>query len=226
MKLHEITLPLNEVNLGAIPGAIGGMIKQAVTGNTPQALPGQERRAGMQLTTPLFQQQAQSMKRTWAAAVQAEMAARGVTDIRKLPSNRLQDIMKSYIEDRLFAGRMRIQDLSAPLPNMINQVTQSIVNNSADLSDPALNKSFEDLAKYVQNAMASDVFSRGKRGAPGVPAPGGTSGVSDPEIQQLQQQFAREISMMQSAGRRYNQAIRPTPNKLINAVAGGLGLLP
>lgn len=226
MKLHEITLPLNEVNLGAIPGAIGGMIKQAVTGNTPQALPGQERRAGMQLTTPLFQQQAQSMKRTWAAAVQAEMAARGVTDIRKLPPNRLQDIMKGYIEDRLFAGRMRIQDLSAPLPNMINQVTQSIVNNSADLSDPALNKSFEDLAKYVQNAMASDVFSRGKRGVPGVPAPGGTSSASDPEIQQLQQRFAREISMMQSAGRRYNQAIRPTPNKLINAVAGGLGLLP
>jgi len=159
MKLHEITLPLNEVNWGAIPGALGGIAKQAMGIEPAPALPGQERRAGMQLTSPLFQQQAQSMKRTWAAAVQAEMAARGVTDIRKLPPNRLQDIMKSYIEDRLFAGRMRIQDLSAPLPNMINQVTQSIVNNSADLRDPALNKSFEDLAKYVQNALASDVFS-------------------------------------------------------------------
>ena len=225
MKLVEITLPVNEVNLGAIPGALGSLIGQAVTDNTPGAMPGQERRAGMQLTSKLTDQQAQSMKKTWAAAVQAEMAARGINDIRRLPANRLLDLMNSYIEDRLFAGRMKINDLSAPLPNMINQAAQRIVNNSADLSDPTLNKSFGDLAKLVQNAMASDVFTRGKRGAPGVPVPGGSAGASDPEIQQIQQQFAREIQNLQALGRKYSQPIRPTSNKLINAIAGGLGLL-
>jgi hypothetical protein len=186
------------------------------------ALPGQERRAAKQLAAPLTKQQADSMKKTWAAAVQAEMAARNVNDIRLLPANRLRQIMTSYIENTLFAGRMRIADLSAPLPNMINQVTQSIINNSADLSDPSLDRSFQELAKYIQNAMASDVFTRGQRSVAGAPA----AGASDPEIQQIQQQFAREIQTMQSLGRRYNQPIRPTQNKLINAIAGGLGLLP
>lgn len=226
MKLFEITQPVNEVNWGAIPGALGGIAKQAMGIEPAPVPPGQERRAGMQLTTPLTNQQADSMKKTWAAAVQAEMAARGITDIRKLPPTRLQDIMKTYIENRLFAGRMRVSDLSAPLPNLINQATQRIINNSGDLSDPTLDKSFEDLAKYIQNAMASDVFTRGKRGVPGMPAPGGVAGASDPEIQQIQQQFAREIALMQSAGRRYNQPIQPTRNKLINAIADGLGLLP
>ena len=222
MKLFEITQPVNEVNWGAIPGALGGIAKQAMGIEPAPALPGQERRAGMQLTTPLTNQQADSMKKTWAAAVQAEMAARNVNDIRLLPANRLRQIMTSYIENTLFAGRMRIADLSAPLPNMINQVTQSIINNSADLSDPSLDRSFQELAKYIQNAIASHVFTRGQRGVAGAPA----AGASDPEIQQIQQQFAREIQTMQSLGRRYNQPIRPTQNKLINAIADGLGLLP
>ena len=222
MKLFEITQPVNEVNWGAIPGALGGIAKQAMGIEPAPALPGQERRAGMQLTTPLTNQQADSMKKTWAAAVQAEMAARNVNDIRLLPANRLRQIMTSYIENTLFAGRMRIADLSAPLPNMINQVTQSIINNSADLSDPSLDQSFQELAKYIQNAIASNVFTRGQRGVAGAPA----AGASDPEIQQIQQQFAREIQTMQSLGRRYNQPIRPTQNKLINAIADGLGLLP
>ena len=224
MKLFEITQPVNEVNWGAIPGALGGIAKQAMGIEPAPALPGQERRAGMQLTTPLTNQQADSMKKTWAAAVQAEMAARKVNDIRLLPPDRLRQIMTSYIENTLFYGRMQIADLSAPLPNMINQVTQSIINNSADLSDPSLDQSFQELAKYIQNAMASDVFTRGQRGVAGAPAAGSVAG--DPEIQQIQQQFAREIQTMQSLGRRYNQPIRPTQNKLINAIADGLGLLP
>lgn len=226
MKLFEITQPVNEVNWGAIPGALGGIAKQAMGIEPDPALPGQERRAAKQLVAPLTKQQADSMKKTWAAAVQAEMAARNVNDIRLLPANRLRQIMTSYIEDRLFAGRMRIADLNSPFPTRINQVTQSIINNSADLSDPSLDQSFQELAKYIQNAMASDVFTRGKRGVPGMPAPGGTADASDPEIQQIQQQFAREIALMQSAGRRYNQPIQPTRNKLINAIADGLGLLP
>ena len=221
MKLFEITQTVNEVNWGAIPGALGGIAKQAMGIEPAPALPGQERRAAKQLAAPLTKQQADSMKKTWAAAVQAEMAARNVNDIRLLPANRLRQIMTSYIENRLFDRRMQIADLSAPLPNMINQVTQSIINNSADLSDPSLDQSFQELAKYIQNAMASDVFTRGQRGVAG-----GVAGASDPEIQQIQQQFAREIQTMQSLGRRYNQPIRPTQNKLINAIADGLGLLP
>lgn len=226
MKLFEITQPVNEVNWGAIPGALGGIAKQAMGIEPAAALPGQERRAAKQLAAPLTKQQADSMKKTWAAAVQAEMAARNVNDIRLLPANRLRQIMTSYIENTLFAGRMRITDLNSPFPTRINQVTQSIINNSADLSDPSLDQSFQELAKYIQNAMASDVFTRGRRGVPGAPAPGGVAGASDPEIQQIQQQFAREIQTMQSLGRRYSQPIRPTQNKLINAIAGGLGLLP
>lgn len=226
MKLFEITQPVNEVNWGAIPGALGGIAKQAMGIEPAPALPGQERRAAKQLAAPLTKQQADSMKKTWAAAVQAEMAARNVNDIRLLPANRLRQIMTSYIENTLFAGRMRITDLNSPFPTRINQVTQSIINNSADLSDPSLDQSFQELAKYIQNAMASDVFTRGRRGVPGAPAPGGVAGASDPEIQQIQQQFAREIQTMQSLGRRYSQPIRPTQNKLINAIAGGLGLLP
>lgn len=226
MKLFEITQPVNEVNWGAIPGALGGIAKQAMGIEPAAALPGQERRAAKQLAAPLTKQQADSMKKTWAAAVQAEMAARNVNDIRLLPANRLRQIMTSYIENTLFAGRMRITDLNSPFPTRINQVTQSIINNSADLSDPSLDQSFQELAKYIQNAMASDVFTRGRRGVAGAPAAGGVAGASDPEIQQIQQQFAREIQTMQSLGRRYNQPIRPTQNKLINAIAGGLGLLP
>ena len=221
MKLFEITQPVNEVNWGAIPGALGGIAKQAMGIEPAPALPGQERRAAKQLAAPLTKQQADSMKKTWAAAVQAEMAARNVNDIRLLPANRLRQIMTSYIENRLFNGRMRIADLNSPFPTRINQVTQSIINNSADLSDPSLDQSFQELAKYIQNAMASDVFTRGQRGVAG-----GVAGASDPEIQQIQQQFAREIQTMQSLGRRYNQPIRPTQNKLINAIADGLGLLP
>ena len=221
MKLFEITQTVNEVNWGAIPGALGGIAKQAMGIEPAPALPGQERRAAKQLAAPLTKQQADSMKKTWAAAVQAEMAARNVNDIRLLPANRLRQIMTSYIENRLFNGRMRIADLNSPFPTRINQVTQSIINNSADLSDPSLDQSFQELAKYIQNAMASDVFTRGQRGVAG-----GVAGASDPEIQQIQQQFAREIQTMQSLGRRYNQPIRPTQNKLINAIADGLGLLP
>ena len=221
MKLYEITQTVNEVNWGAIPGALGGIAKQAMGIEPAPALPGQERRAAKQLAAPLTKQQADSMKKTWAAAVQAEMAARNVNDIRLLPANRLRQIMTSYIENRLFNGRMRIADLNSPFPTRINQVTQSIINNSADLSDPSLDQSFQELAKYIQNAMASDVFTRGQRGVAG-----GVAGASDPEIQQIQQQFAREIQTMQSLGRRYNQPIRPTQNKLINAIADGLGLLP
>lgn len=226
MKLFEITQPVNEVNWGAIPGALGGIAKQAMGIEPAAALPGQERRAAKQLAAPLTKQQADSMKKTWAAAVQAEMAARNVNDIRLLPANRLRQIMTSYIENTLFAGRMRITDLNSPFPTRINQVTQSIINNSADLSDPSLDQSFQELAKYIQNAMASDVFTRGRRGVAGAPAAGGVAGAGDPEIQQIQQQFAREIQTMQSLGRRYSQPIRPTQNKLINAIAGGLGLLP
>ena len=226
MKLFEITQPVNEVNWGAIPGALGGIAKQAMGIEPASALPGQERRAAKQLAAPLTKQQADSMKKTWAAAVQAEMAARNVNDIRLLPANRLRQIMTSYIENTLFAGRMRIADLNSPFPTRINQVTQSIINNSADLSDPSLDQSFQELAKYIQNAMASDVFTRGQRGVAGAPAAGSVAGASDPEIQQIQQQFAREIQTMQSLGRRYSQPIRPTQNKLINAIAGGLGLLP
>ena len=222
MKLFEITQTVNEVNWGAIPGALGGIAKQAMGIEPAPALPGQERRAAKQLAAPLTKQQADSMKKTWAAAVQAEMAARNVNDIRLLPANRLRQIMTSYIENRLFNGRMRIADLNSPFPTRINQVTQSIINNSADLSDPSLDRSFQELAKYIQNAMASDVFTRVQRGVAGAPA----AGASDPEIQQIQQQFAREIQTMQSLGRRYNQPIRPTQNKLINAIADGLGLLP
>ena len=221
MKLFEITQTVNEVNWGAIPGALGGIAKQAMGIEHAPALPGQERRAAKQLAAPLTKQQADSMKKTWAAAVQAEMAARNVNDIRLLPANRLRQIMTSYIENRLFNGRMRIADLNSPFPTRINQVTQSLINNSADLSDPSLDQSFQELAKYIQNAMASDVFTRGQRGVAG-----GVAGASDPEIQQIQQQFAREIQTMQSLGRRYNQPIRPTQNKLINAIADGLGLLP
>lgn len=226
MKLFEITQPVNEVNWGAIPGALGGIAKQAMGIEPAAALPGQERRAAKQLAAPLTKQQADSMKKTWAAAVQAEMAARNVNDIRLLPANRLRQIMTSYIENTLFAGRMRIADLNSPFPTRINQVTQSIINNSADLSDPSLDQSFQELAKYIQNAMASDVFTRSQRGVAGAPAAGGVAGAGDPEIQQIQQQFAREIQTMQSLGRRYNQPIRPTQNKLINAIADGLGLLP
>ena len=227
MKLIEITKPnqvppVNEINLSAIPGAIGGIAKQAMGVQPAAALPGRERSAATQATTPLTDQQAQSMKRTWAAAVQAEMAARNITDINKLPPMRLREIMDSYIEDRLLGGRMRIQDLSAPAPGLINRASQAIINNSGDLSDPALNKAFQDLAKVIQSVMASDVFTRGKRGTPQGPVPGVAG---DPEIQAIQQQFAREIGTMQALGRRYSQPIRPTPNKMINAIAQGLGLL-
>ena len=173
MKLFEITQTVNEVNWGAIPGALGGIAKQAMGIEPAPALPGQERRAAKQLAAPLTKQQADSMKKTWAAAVQAEMAARNVNDIRLLPANRLRQIMTSYIENRLFDGRMRIADLNSPFPTRINQVTQSIINNSADLSDPSLDQSFQELAKYIQNAMASDVFTRSQRGVAGAPAAGG-----------------------------------------------------
>ena len=230
MKLHEITLPVTEVNLGAIPGALAGIAKQAIMQNPgqdtpragPVAVPGQEQNVAYALTNDLIKKQGQSAYSTWQQAVQAKLGEFGVSDANQLPRREIETTIKNYVEQRLLDGQSldSIQSLPA-LTNSIRQTMQTIVLNTMNnqWKDPKTADAWMRLVKGLRIAQAQDVKQMAASGQ--LPS---STGV-DAETQQLQRQFAGQISAMKAAARNHRQQINPTSNKLINAIAGSLGLV-
>jgi hypothetical protein len=225
MKLHEITLPVNEVNVGAIPGALADIARQAIMRNPesdrvgPVATPGQEQNMAYALTNDLVKKQGQSANQVWQQAIQAKLEEFGVSDAGQLPRKEIEKTLTDYINRSLLAGQSVANIQGQPvLLNSIQQTMQTIVLNTMNnqWKDPKTADAWMRLVKGLRIAQAQDVKQMQS-------AVGNTG--ADPETQQLQKRFATQIAAMKSSTQRHNQSIRPTPNRLINAIAGALGLM-
>lgn len=220
MQIHEI-FPFQR--MASLAGAAAGALTQPLR-DPDTVTAGQARKAAIAMTSPLVKQQAASAKSAWTQMVQAELNRNKVADLRKLPSGNLVQLLRNYTESNLLGGKAKIKDLRAPLPYLLNQAIQTIVNNSQDMANPSLNAAFETLARYAQAAMASDVFA-GPTGPRARREDVNNPDADEEEMQQLQQAFETEINRIKFMGRNYQEPINATPNKLINAIARGIGVL-
>ena len=237
MEIHEITQrkhkakQLDEVNFSAIPGALAGIAKQAITGQTTTAVPGQERNVAYDVTDDLVKQQANSAYQTWQQAVQAKLQEFGVSDASKLSRREIETTLKNYVEQRLLDGRQSIDTLQGQpaITNSIKQTMQTIVLNtlSNDWKDPKTADAWMRLVKGLRIAQSQDVRQMSATGQlPGAAAGGG--GISlNPQTQRIAQQIAPYTTQMaRLLPTNYNSAqVPPTNNATVNAILANLGLL-
>lgn len=226
MQISDITQrkkkPISEVNWGAIGGALAGIAGQAITGNTPQAAPGQEAKVAKQLNAPSQNIQIDSVQKTWSKAVAAKMAELGVTDTKLLNTQMLTDLATEYIQNRLFAGQTTIASLAPRHRNRIQQDINNVVaatqSNNASSLKTALEKTVNDIHSATMNRVFSNQYHQ-----PGAASPGAQL---TPATQVMMQRMAPQIAQLQQrwpAGQ--NQQVAPTNNQAVNALLAGLGLL-
>jgi hypothetical protein len=220
MQIYEI-FPYQR--MASLTGSAAGALTQSQP--DPNAVtPGQSRRVALAMTSPAVKQQAAAAKGAWAQMVQAELNKNNVADLRKLPAGVLFQLLKNYTESSLLGGQVAIKQLKAPLPALLDQSIETIVNNSEDMANPSLTAAFETLARYSQAALASNAFA-GPTGPTARREDANSADADEQESQQLQQAFETEINRIRSMGRNYPEPITATPNKLINAIAKGIGVL-
>lgn len=221
MQIAEITRnkkkAVNEVNWGAIGGALAGMAKQSVTGQTTQAVPGQEATVSQQMLQPLQNQQIQAATQAWKSAVAAKMQQQKTTDPNQLGTYQLTSMITDYIDNRLFAGRAQVKSLPARFKQAIIQDIRGIVLATKVNNESAMTQQIENLVKNVQTATTNQVFRQ----------PTGTSQTQlTPAAQVMMQRMAPQIAQLQKSWPQgQNQQVMPTNNQAVNALLAGLGLL-
>ena len=232
MKLFEITQTVNEVNWGAIPGALGGIAKQAITGQTPSAVPGQERNVAYDVTNDLVKKQANAAYQTWQRAVQAKLKEFNLSDASKLPRREIETTLKNYVEQSLLGGFQSIDSLQGQpaVTNSIKQTMQTIVLNTLanDWKDPKTGDAWMRLAKGLRIAQAQDVKQMATVGQNAGAAAAGGGGITlNPQTQRIAQQIAPYTAQMaRLLPSNYNASrVPPTSNATVNAILANLGLL-
>lgn len=221
MQISDITRgkkkPISEVNWGAIGGALTGIANQAITGKTPQATPGQEQTVAKQILQPLQNQQIDAVVRGWNNMVAAKMAQQGFTDPNQLGVYMLNQMLTSYIENRLFAGRQQIARLSPKYKTAITQDMRGIILASKTNNTEDLREMLGNLVKNVQAATMAQTYSSAGTQA---------TGQLTPAAQIMMQRMSPQIAQLQKSwppGQ--NQQVLPTTNQAVNALLAGLGLL-
>jgi hypothetical protein len=219
MEISEITQgkkkKINEVNWGAIGGALAGIAKQSVTGQTPRAAPGQEAKVAKQLVQPITALQKESVKKTWQQMVSAEMARRKITDPQNIPAADLKRILSGYVTTYLLNNRIDVNALSGRHQNRVDQDLNQIVTQTQANDANALGQSLEKLVSDIQSATMNQAFSAGSR------RPQLT-----PQATVMMQRMAPQIAMLQQSWPQgMTQMVSPTDNQAVNALLAGLGLL-
>jgi hypothetical protein len=237
MEIHEITQrkhkskKLDEVNFGAIPGALAGIAKQAVTGQTTSAVPGQEQNVAYKVTDDLVKQQANSAYQTWQQAVRAKLQEFGVSDASKLSRREIETTLKNYVEQRLMAGQQNIDSLKAQptITNTIRQTMETIVLNTLDnkWQDPTTGDAWMRLVKNLRMSQFQGVKQMTASGQVSGPAAGGGGITLNPQTLRIAQQIAPYTAQMaRLLPTNYNSAqVPPTANATVNAILANLGLL-
>lgn len=219
MQISDITrgkkTKVNEVNWGAIGGALTGIASQAVTGKTPQAAPGQEAKVAQQIIEPLQKQQINALLQAWAGMVANKMAELKTDDPSQIGAYPLAAMLTDYINNRLFAGRTSVSSLPGRFKTAAQADIRAIVTGTRTGDNNLVATHLENLVKNVQAATVNQVFR-----------PGGTAPQLTPAAQAMMQRMAPQIAQLQRqwpAGQ--NQQVMPTNNQAVNALLAGLGLL-
>jgi len=250
MEIHEITQrkrnrkakKLDEVNWGALPGALGGIAAQALQQklNPNQELvgkpipPGQEKNAAYAATDDLVKQQSASAYQTWQQAMQAKLQEFNVSDASKIGQHEIETTLKNYVEQRLMGGLQGIDSLQAQpiVTTNIKQAMQTIVQNSLanKWKDPKTAEAWARLIRGIRIAQSQDVRQLAAAGS-GPGARGGNArggGVTlNSQTQALSQRIAPyTTSIARLLPSNYNSTqISPTSNSSVNAILANLGLL-
>ena len=182
---------VNEVNWGAIGGALGGIARQAITGNTPGAAPGQEAAMAKQLVQPLTNQQADATRKAWQQAVSAEMAQRGLTDPSGIPTADLKRILDNFVTARLFGNRFDIKMLGGRHRSRIENDIQNVITQTQRNDAGGLAQSITALANDVQSAMMFQTYNPAAQRL-GVQQ-------STPQTNIIMQRMAPQIAQLQKA---------------------------
>ena len=213
-KKHKI----DEVNWGAIGSALGDIAKQAVTGQTPQAAPGQEAAAAKKLVQPLTNQQTDATRKAWTQAVSAQMAQLGLTDPANIPAAELKKILDNFVTTRLFGNRYDIKMLGGRHRSRIENDIQNVIAQTQKNDANALSQAITSLANDAQSAMMFQTFNPAAQRI-GVQQ-------ASPQTNILMQRMAPQIAQLQKSWPvGMTQQVSPTNNPAVNALLSGLGLL-
>lgn len=243
MEIHEITRrraeQLDEVNWGAIPGALAGIakqgIQQALDPNRdrfgPVAAVGQETQAVNAMTDTIVKNQANAAYQTWQQAIQTKLQQSGQSDVAKLGRNDIENTLKNYVNQRLTPGGQSVDMLSGPpvIKNSIKRTMDTIVANTLanKWKSPETAAAWMRLVKTVR--MSINQTDTGQPGQSGTAGPSNTpGGVSlNPATQRIAQSISPyTTSIARLLPSNYNATqISPTNNSSVNAILANLGLL-
>jgi len=239
MEIHEITRlksqKLDEVNFSAIPGALGGIVKQAImspaaTGTDPprvgpMAAIGQEKTAANAVTNDLYAKAAKQADQNWRKGVMTQLA-NFKYNTQNWNRTDIETMLRDYVQNRLLPGQ-QISD-----PKVDNQIRKIAYKTSSlgSLSTPADMKKWDQLAAdwpalmtAIRDAQATQPVAAQNTGVSN--APGSVS--LNPATQAIAQTIAPyTTSIARLLPSNYNSTqISPTNNSSVNAILANLGLL-
>jgi hypothetical protein len=240
MEIHEITRlkaqKLDEVNFSAIPGALGGMVKQAIMNPGqervgPVAAVGQEKAVAKALTDPIVKQQAASAYQTWQNGVTAKLKEFNKSDASQLGRNEIETMLKNYVDQRLMPRNQSVDSLGG-LPvvkNAIKRAMEPIILNTLanKWRDPSNADAWMKLIKAIRIAAFQSTAGQ---------SVGAVTGQSQPQAQQATQLTPQAQAHLQAMApgiqalqgywpRGQTTKVPATSNQAVNAVLSGLGLL-
>jgi len=231
MEIHEITRlkpqKLDEINLGAIPGALGSMAKQAITGSTPGAAVGQEQNVATQLTGNIVAQAATQADQAWRKGVMAQLA-NFKYNTQNWNRTDIEAMLRNYVQNRILRGQ-QISD-----PNVDNQIRKIAYKTSGlgSLSTPADMKKWDQLTTDWPILMTAIRDAQNKTPTAGQPR----RGIAPIQSQQATQLTPAAQAHLQAMGpgiqalqgywpQGQTTKVPATSNQAVNALLSGLGLL-
>lgn len=245
MEIHEITRlkaqKLDEVNFSAIPGALGGMVKQAIMNPGqervgPVAAVGQEKAMAKALTDPIVKQQASASDQTWQNGVTAKLKQFNKSDASQLGRNEIETMLKNYVDQRLMPGKQSVDSLGG-LPvvkNAIKRAMEPIILNTLanKWRDPSNADAWMKLIQAIriaafQSAAGQSVGAVTGRGAATQIQPTAQQATQlTPQAQAHLQVLAPGIKELQKHWPQGQTTKVPaTSNQAVNALLSGMGLL-
>ena len=236
MEIHEITRlkaqKLDEVNFSAIPGALGGMVKQAIMtpGQDrvgPVAAVGQEKAVASQLTSDLYAKAAKQADQNWRKGVMTQLA-NFKYNTQNWNRTDIETMLRDYVQNRLLQGR-QISD-----PKVDNQIRKIAYKTSGlgSLSTPTDMKKWDQLSAdwptlmtAIRDARATQPVT-GRGAATQIQTTAQQATQLTPQAQAHLQTLAPGIKSLQQvwpAGQ--TTRVPATSNQAINALLSGMGLL-
>jgi len=228
---------LDEVNFSAIPGALGGIVKQAImspaaTGTDPPrvgpvAAIGQEKTAANAITNDLYAKAAKQADQAWRKGVMAQLA-NFKYNTQNWNKTDIEDMLRNYVQNRILRGQ-QISD-----PNVYNQIRKIADKTSGlgSLSTPADMKKWDQLTTEWPTLMTAIRDAQNKTPKAGQPR----RGIAPIQSQQATQLTPAAQAHLQAMGpgiqalqgywpQGQTTRVPATSNQAVNALLSGLGLL-